>query len=145
MQRPRGDDDRKAAVPAAPTHVLVADDDDEMRRTLAAALRRDGYVVTEASDGDDVVDHVRLSNLCVESGPPLDAVVSDIRMPGPSGLGVLMAVRAVAPALPVVLITAFGDAELHAEARARGADAVLDKPFDLDELRAALRKLAPPA
>lgn len=123
--------------------VLIADDDDEMRTALAEMLRRAGYEVLEARNGAEVLEQVKESALCEEGGLELDAVVSDIRMPGRSGLDVLVAIRAVSPELPVVLITGFGDAETHAQARWMGATAVLDKPFDAEELRSALRTLVP--
>ena len=143
-QRERARRADETAGAATPTRVLLADDDDEMRRALASALRRDGYIVMEAKDGNELLEKINSSQLCSDTGVPIDALVTDIRMPGRSGIDVLIAVRNLDPALPVVLITAFGDQETHAEARWMGADAVLDKPFDVRDLRSALMTLAPP-
>ena len=63
-------------------------------------------------------------------------------MPGHSGLEMLAALRREGWTTPVVLITAFGDRWVHDQARQLGAAAVLDKPFDIDALRAVLLSLA---
>jgi DNA-binding response OmpR family regulator len=125
----------------APSRILLADDDDEMRRLLAEALREDGYEVLEARNGQELLTQVRSSVFRCDAGTPADALVADIRMPGRSGLEVLNVVRDADWAVPVVLITAFGDDETHAEANRMGADVVLDKPFDPEDLLAALRRL----
>lgn len=120
--------------------VIIAEDDPEMRRVLASALRRDGFAVIEVEDGKAFVQLLLDS---VDAGGFLgnaDLVISDIRMPGASGLQILSGVRSLDTATPVILITAFGDEETHEAARALGALAVLDKPFDVDELRALVRK-----
>ncbi len=76
------------------------------------------------------------------NGGPVDVVVSDIRMPGASGLDLLAGLRRDDWTTPVVLITAFGDpGGRHAEAYRLGADAVLDKPLDVDDLRLVVQTL----
>jgi DNA-binding NtrC family response regulator len=65
-------------------------------------------------------------------------------MPAFSGLEVLADLRSKNTTLPVILITAFGDRQTHAEALALGAYAVFDKPFDVDDLRTALMNIVPP-
>jgi DNA-binding response OmpR family regulator len=62
-------------------------------------------------------------------------------MPGVSGIGALMQLNYEPLAPPVVLITAFGDPDVHLWARQLGAAATLDKPFDLDDLRTVLRNV----
>jgi two-component system response regulator (stage 0 sporulation protein F) len=118
--------------------ILVAEDDDEMRALLGQALRASGYEVAELSDGLHLV--ARLASK--ESGE-FGAIVSDIRMPGVSGLEVLEGLRKCKGAPPVILITAFGDRETHMLARRLGAAAMFDKPFDMEELLAELRRVAP--
>ena len=73
----------------------------------------------------------------------MDLVITDVRMPGPSGVEMLEWLRGVVWSIPVIVITAFGDPVLHAEARRLGALAVLDKPFDVNELLALVRHNAP--
>ncbi len=118
--------------------ILVAEDDAEMRALLADALRRDGYEVVEASHGADLMQ--LLVARLQESGEvqSVDLVISDVRMPGWSGLEILEALRGARAKVPVILITAFGDADVHARAEDLDAYVVFDKPFDLDDLRTAV-------
>jgi DNA-binding response OmpR family regulator len=67
-----------------------------------------------------------------------DAIVTDLMMPGFSGLDVLTAMRRHLSGIPVVVITAFGDARTRRTAEALGSVSVLNKPFDMDDLRATL-------
>ena len=134
------------AVPPEPSlfehrpRVLVAEDDGEMRNLITATLRNAGYDVTEVRDGMELLDFVEAA---AKFGAPdrYAAVVSDIRMPWLSGLDVLAVLSAAAWRTPVVLITAFGDAETHAEGRDLGAAAVLDKPFEMSELTGTLARV----
>jgi CheY-like chemotaxis protein len=123
--------------------ILLADDDLDMRTLLASALRQDGYDVVEIADGSELFQTV-YSWLRHGNGRGIDAIVTDIRMPAFSGLEVLAELRSRYTTLPVILITAFGDQQTHAEARALGAYAVFDKPFDVDDLRTVLLNALPP-
>ncbi|WP_437587626.1 response regulator [Sorangium sp. So ce1000] len=125
---------------ATPVRVLLAEDDRELRLLLATALRRDGYEVLEAHNANHLLELMGEA-LVSGGGGPVDVVVSDIRMPGRSGLELLAGLRRDDWATPVVLITAFGDPETHAEAYRLGADAVLDKPLDVDDLRVVIQTL----
>lgn len=111
--------------------VLIADDDPAMRGLLESVLLRAGYEVETASDGAELLE--RLDAGARESRVP-QLIVSDICMPGLTGLDVLTRVRTHFPTLPVLLITAFGDALTHRRAHALGAVEVIDKPFDLGML-----------
>jgi DNA-binding response OmpR family regulator len=117
-------------------HILLAEDDGDMRRMLAAELRRDGYTVTELSDGTALLQHMR-SLTQGDAGCP-NLLISDVRMPGVSGLQVLHELQVTHPALPVLIITAFGDDRTHVLASSFGAETILDKPFSFAELRAAV-------
>jgi len=120
--------------------VLLAEDSTEMRRLIASALRAEGYDVTEAGDGMQLLD---LIEAAARQGAPgrYAAVVSDIRMPWLTGMDVMAVLDAAAWSTPVILITAFGDEETHAEGRQLGAAAVLDKPFEMDVLTATLSRV----
>ena len=116
--------------------VLVVDDKDNVRHLLARILGERMTVVL-AVDGDDAEGRIR--------SEPFDVVLSDIRMPGKSGLEVLRLVKAVAPETEVVLMTAFASVQSAVEAIREGAFDYLPKPFDPDEAllkveRAAERK-----
>ncbi|MFN7954535.1 MAG: response regulator [bacterium] len=121
--------------------ILVAEDDREMRRLLVEALREDGYEVDEAPDGVELLAHIGSSVLFGTFGSvrePPDLIVTDVRMPGLTGLTVLAALRESGETVPVIVITAFGDDETHRFAHEHGAVAIFDKPFDLVDLRAAI-------
>ena len=125
------------------TRVLVADDDSQVRHLVARALRKDGYEVVEAADGSELLNVLGSSLLPASFVEPFDLIISDVRMPGWTGMGVLISLRKADWALPFVLITAFGDDDAHAEARRLGASAMLDKPFEMDDLRTLVWNLAP--
>ena len=117
-------------VAPRPVRVLLAEDDRQMRSLLAYALRSEGYKVTECHDGDQFVDRIVTPSREVD----FDLIISDVRMPGHSGLEVLDAGRQLEGFPPMILITAFGSDSLHARAQRLGAIAVFDKPFDIDDL-----------
>jgi CheY-like chemotaxis protein len=121
--------------------VLVADDDEDMRKLLSDVLREDGFTVSEARDGQELL--AMLVEKTAPDGTPIapDLVVTDVQMPGATGMRVLSHVRRAHPTVPVILITAFGSAELHAQAKRLGAATVLNKPFDLGDLRKLIQRL----
>ena len=126
--------------PEAARRILVAEDDAEMRRLVAEALRGDGYVVLEVHDGGRLL--VTLAHEYVGRGGEtlVDLVVSDVRMPVCTGMQILEQMRAARWAVPVILMTAFADAETLRRARSLGA-VVFVKPFELDQLRVAVGRL----
>ncbi len=119
-------------------HVVLAEDDEDMRATLAMVLRNDGFEVSEARNGLELLDRVAPVLDGKEPPEPIDVIVSDIQMPCFSGMEILEGLSEVRRRPLVILITAFGDPNLQATARSLGASAVFEKPFDLDELRGAL-------
>lgn len=119
--------------------ILLAEDEPEMRAMLARRLRAQGHGIVEAKDGAQLFAFI--DDMILGGSPwsaAFDLVISDVRMPGCTGLEVLTWLRQRQWLLPFILITAFGDRELHAEARRLGAYAVFDKPFDLDDLCTAI-------
>ena len=123
--------------------VLVADDTVEMRRLIAAVLRKDGYEVDELSDGLELLAAIEAVGKQPEQS--IAMIISDIRMPGLTGLDLLAILRCASWSTPVILITAFGDDLTHDQAYELGATAVFDKPFEMDELRAAVHEVVPPS
>jgi two-component system response regulator (stage 0 sporulation protein F) len=123
--------------------VLLAEDHPLMRHMLCATLLREGYEVIEVEDGPALIRALILGLLADRARAP-DLIISDVRMPGLTGLEVLARLRREDWKTPVILMTAFGDQELHAQAARLGAARVLDKPFELEELRAAVRGLLKP-
>ena len=125
--------------------VILAEDDTEFRRLLASVLQQEGYEVVEAPDGLALLASLENTLTVRRERPDAFLVVADVRMPGLSGLDVLAILRCATWRTPVILITAFGDEATHAEGQELGAVAVLDKPFDVDVLRAAVKETIPPS
>lgn len=122
--------------------ILLGEDDAEMRAMLADPLREDGYDLLEARDGTELV---RAIHRFEDAMVPLGLIITDVRMPGFSGLEVLEYLDYARLTVPVIVMTAFGDDDTHAQAHRRHAALVLDKPFDIDDLRAAVARLLPRA
>ena len=116
------------------TTVIVADDEEGSRTLLAQALRDDGYDVLEAADG------VALLTMLDDPTLNADVVVTDVKMPRLSGLGVLHALRHARGAIPVVVMTGLADPSIRTVAMTMGAVAVLKKPFDPAEMLSAVRQ-----
>lgn len=114
-------------------HILIAEDDDEMRALLRQTLRAKGYKVSECSNGFQLINELKFFEKPKED-EKYSLIISDIRMPGLIGTEVLEAASLSPDSPPIILITAFGDAETHDQARRFGAVAILDKPFDMDDL-----------
>ncbi len=118
--------------------LLLVEDDTEMRRMLAAALRRDGHQVVERANGDDALDWLGPGVLDGDIERIPDLVVSDVRLPYFTGLEILESLQIARRRIPVILITGFPDHDTYTQAAELGAECVLEKPFDLGELRAAI-------
>jgi DNA-binding NtrC family response regulator len=110
--------------------VLVIDDDDAMRALMRDVLVRSGQRVIERPDGADLPD--------LAENERFDVVILDKQLPGAGGLDLLAFLRTRLPAVPVIVITAFGGPDVAAEASVRGAYRVLEKPFRMARLLEAL-------
>ncbi|HXJ22431.1 MAG TPA: sigma-54 dependent transcriptional regulator [Polyangia bacterium] len=107
--------------------VLIVDDHAEMARTTADGLAEHGYDTVVASGGQEAIERL--------SSESLDAVITDLRMPGVDGLAVLAASRRIDPQRPVIVMTAYSAIDSAVESIRQGAYHYLTKPFKLDELR----------
>ncbi|MFQ5692457.1 MAG: sigma-54-dependent transcriptional regulator, partial [Nitrospinota bacterium] len=112
--------------------ILIADDDVGMREGLSRSLRREGYVVTLASDGEEALHQLQ--------DRAFRMVITDLEMPGLKGLDVLKQVKKRTPAVPVVVITAYGSIGTAVEAMKEGAFDFLAKPFSNDALRDVVQR-----
>jgi two-component system, NtrC family, response regulator AtoC len=112
--------------------VLVVDDEESQRTVLAGFLRKRGYEVVGAASAGEA--------LAAAAGQPIDVVITDVRMPGQSGIDLLEDLRRRNPEVPVVLMTAFGTVATAVDAMKRGAADYLTKPIDLDELELVLAR-----
>jgi len=115
-------------------HVLIVDDETNIRRVLAAMLKRDGYDVTAAEDGEQA--------LAAMNRAPVDVVVTDLVMPRMGGLDLLRHVASAHPDVPVIMITAHGTVDTAVEAMKAGAFDYITKPFDQEDLRKVIAKAA---
>jgi DNA-binding NtrC family response regulator len=100
-----------------------------MSNTVASLLRQDGFVVKEASGGEDLWD-------LIDDGTSAHLVITDLQMRGISGMDVLARMQGKYSMIPVILMTGFAGAHLRLRALRKGAAAVLSKPFSATLLRA---------
>jgi DNA-binding NtrC family response regulator len=112
-------------------HVLIVEDDAEMRQMLEDELGSSGFEVSSAADASQA--------LALLPCTPIDAVVTDLMMPGMKGNELLARIRALDPTIPVVIMTAFGSVESAVEAMRAGAYHYVTKPFTRDLLIETLR------
>jgi len=124
--------DVEGPVPAEPAPLgvslrcLVVDDEEQVGTVLGDMLKTGGHRVVVLNDGGEAIERFRAE--------PFDVVLSDLAMPRVSGWQVAQAVKEIAPAVPVILVTGFG-VELSAEERrAQGVDLVLVKPLRISEV-----------
>ena len=123
-----------------PTTIFLAEDDDDMRSLISTSLQADGYEVIEAKDGAELLELLAGATTSPMQRP--DIIVSDVLMPGYSGLGVLAALHKSSWNVPVILITARRDESVVNDAKRLGASAIVHKPFDIDDLRMAILNVA---
>lgn len=115
-------------------NILVVDDDAGLRKTLRLALEAMGHTVTEAADRGHAEDTLGRT--------PFDLALLDLRLGHDNGLDVLPRLLALAPGLPVVVITAYATIETAVEAMRRGAIDYLPKPFTPEQIRIVLERVA---
>ena len=112
--------------------ILIVEDEDKMRRLLELNLGDDGFTTLSAGDAEAGMKVLRENSV--------DLVLTDLKLPGMSGLEFLQAVKRQNAALPVVVMTAFGTVETAVEAMKTGASDYVLKPFSLTEMRMVVRK-----
>ncbi len=119
---------------------MVVDDEPDVADLFRQRFRREArdgtYVMHFAASGDEA-----LQRLAGEIRPELIVILSDINMPGMDGLTLLGEVKKRFPALPVMMVTAYGDNERRRRASDLGAAEFLTKPVDFDRLKEQLRQL----
>ena len=115
-----------------PAMLLIADDDPGLRESLERTLTREGYRVILASDGNAALERLQAGGV--------DLVLTDLKMPGLSGIELLRAVKAIAADVEVILLTAFGTVEEAVKAMKEGAYDFLTKPFQRAQLLRLIRQ-----
>ena len=106
--------------------ILVADDDAVIRKGVLRILTEEGYEVETVSNGRAALERLEVTQFKL--------LVTDLKMPGMSGLEVLKSIRTFQPELPVVLMTGYAAIDNAVEAMKNGATDYLAKPFENDEL-----------
>ena len=112
--------------------LLLAEDDPDMRSLLCDELSEFGLRIVEASNGDQALRYI------MDQQPTI--ILTDLRMPA-GGMNYVAGLRKCAPNVPIILITAFGDAKTKAEALALGVAAYFDKPVRISDLKLKVLEL----
>ncbi len=109
-----------------PPAILIVDDEPLMRLSMVDALKASGYEVSAAATGDEGLDRFNKN--------PVEILITDLRLPGMSGLDLLQAAKQRSPSTEVLVITAHGSVETAVGAMKLGAYDYITKPFQMDEL-----------
>ena len=112
--------------------ILVVDDEESLREFLEIMLKRDGYNVTIASNGEEALKHLKKMSF--------DLIITDLQMPKINGMEVLAAAKDHDPDMVVIVVTAFGSTESAVEAMKLGAYDYITKPFKIDEIKLIIKK-----
>jgi len=113
--------------------VLIVDDDDVMRDLMKQALLRREYFVEKAKDGNEALQAINAGRV--------DVVLLDLLMPNRDGFAVLHELQRAKPAPPVIVMTGSRAVDIREEAMALGANAYLQKPFELGQLLAEVESV----
>jgi DNA-binding NtrC family response regulator len=106
--------------------ILLVEDKDSLRQMLATAIKKAGYQVDEAADGNAAVERIRKQ--------PYQLIITDLRLPTLSGIEILKIQKEIDPTIPVLLMTAYGTIEEAVEAMKRDAFDFVPKPVDISHL-----------
>ncbi len=113
--------------------VMVIEDDQEMRLLLEDFIQEEGYEVRSTDNGSEAFR--------ILAKDEFDLIITDVRMPGLSGLDILPGIRKLQPHSAIIVITAFGSEEVYTRAIERGADGYLEKPISLEQLRIMIKNV----
>lgn len=120
--------------------VLVAEDDADFRALVGAALSLDDYDIVEVDDGRDL--RAIIEAVGAGSAGAFDVIVADVHLPGGTAIDVLASALRGWLTTPVILMTGHCDQHVHLAADWLGVACVLEKPFELHDLRAAVARFA---
>ena len=115
----------------AKEHILIVDDEQNMLNTLAFILEAANYRVTTATEGREALEEMLAAR---ERSCPIDLLITDIRLPGLTGLQLMDELNYLKIRIPVLVITAYRDQSMVLELMRTGCAGYLDKPFDYKEL-----------
>ncbi|KQL51127.1 chemotaxis protein CheY [Heyndrickxia shackletonii] len=115
--------------------ILIVDDQFGIRILLNEVLQKEGYRTFQAANGVQALD-------ITEKHSP-DLVLLDMKIPGMDGIEILKRMRKIDPDIRVIIMTAYGELDMIQEARDLGALTHFAKPFDIDDIRSAVRNYLP--
>ena len=115
------------------SRILIVDDNDDFRTMLAAALRSNGYIISEAADGEEA--------LAMLTTTDNDMAIVDLDMPKLNGLALSKKVKDAAPDFPIVMVTGYAQFYSAAEILSVGIDAFLQKPVPIEKLLEVIQQL----
>ena len=113
--------------------VLVVEDDTKMRKAIATIMKKQGYKVTAAAEGESGLKQAQQDNY--------DLAIVDLKLPGIDGLEVLRNLKAKDKTISVIMITAYATVDSAIEAMKEGAEDYIPKPFNLEEIRIVVEKV----
>ena len=113
--------------------ILIVEDDEAMRALLKDILDEEGFGAEAVSNGSDALQKL--------FDQPFDVIITDIQMPGLTGLDILPGIRKLQPKAPVIVITAFGSEEVRRRSFEKGATDYLEKPIRIHKLRALIHEM----
>src|SRR5215467_11258166 len=113
-------------------NLLIVEDEPKMQRLLELSLGEEGYAIHAVAHAEGALNRLRQEQV--------DLVLTDLKLPGMSGLEFLQEVKRMDASLPVILMTAFGTVETAVEAMKLGASDYVLKPFSMEELKLVIRK-----
>ena len=112
--------------------LLIADDEPNIRRVLQAIFQKDGYEVHIAENGVRALE--------VAASCPVDVLITDLIMPDMNGVELLQKIKQKHPSVVAVMITAYATIKTCVDAMRYGASDYITKPFDMDEIRAVVKR-----
>ncbi len=115
------------------TKLLVVDDQMGVRRLLFEAFKEEDCEVELAGSGQEAIDKFKTARP--------DLILMDMKMPGLNGLEALYEIKKTDDSVPVIMMTAYGELEIMAEAMKLGVKEYVIKPFDINELRDLVKKM----
>jgi two-component system response regulator (stage 0 sporulation protein F) len=115
--------------------ILIVDDQFGIRILLNEVFQKEGYQTFQAANGIQALDILKKNNP--------DLVLLDMKIPGMDGIEILKRMKVIDPDIRVIIMTAYGELDMIQEAKDLGALTHFAKPFDIDDIRAAVRKHLP--
>ena len=113
--------------------IMIIEDSEEMRSLLKDFFEEEGLETDSVSNGGDALGRL--------SKDHFDLVITDIRMPGLTGLDILPKIRRLNPGTPIIVMTAYGSDDVRRRSLERGATTYLEKPIRLSKLRTLVREV----